>query len=102
VKRSQKTFISLCFEAKQSEKRLFRFALKQNKKIGNKTKQKFFGSETKQKYAVLISLWSEAINSKRKEAKKNLRERAKKMRNGSHFALFASKRNIFFCETGTP
>jgi hypothetical protein len=43
---------------KQSEKRLFRFALKRNEKIGSEMKrnEKNFGSETKRKYALLISL----------------------------------------------
>jgi hypothetical protein len=54
VKRSEKTFISFSFEAKQSKKRLFCFALKRNEKIGSETKN--FGSETKQKHGVLISL----------------------------------------------
>jgi hypothetical protein len=48
VKRSEKTFISFRFEAKR----------------------KIFVSETKRKKALLISLWSEAKNLKRKEAKK--------------------------------
>ncbi len=49
------------------------------------------GSETEQKYALLILLWSKAKNSKRKEAKKIFfsRERAKRMR-----------REIFLGETG--
>jgi L-ribulose-5-phosphate 3-epimerase UlaE len=33
-------------------------------------KQENFGSKTKLKYAVLISLWSEAKNLKQKEVKK--------------------------------
>jgi hypothetical protein len=44
--------------------------LKQNEKIGSETK--IFGSKTKRKYAVGISLWSKAKNSKRKEAKKKI------------------------------
>ncbi len=63
MKSSEKTFILLRFEAKLSEKtkkRLFRFAQKRT----------IFESETKRKYAVLISLRSEAKNSKRKEANK--------------------------------
>jgi hypothetical protein len=57
----------------------------------SEAKRKFFGSETKRKYALLISLRSEAKNSKQKEAKKNIyfsRERAKRMRNGSRFTSF--------------
>jgi hypothetical protein len=51
---------------------------KQNEK---EAKRKNFGSERKQKYALLILLWSEAKNSKRKEAKKKYffsRERVKR------------------------
>jgi hypothetical protein len=54
-------FKSFCFEAKQSEKTLISFRLE--------AKRNIFGSETKRKYGVFISLWSEAKNSKRKEAK---------------------------------
>jgi hypothetical protein len=61
VKRSEKTFILFRFQANKAKKHLFRFALERNEKIE---------SETKRKYAVLISLWSEPKNSKRKEAKK--------------------------------
>jgi hypothetical protein len=77
VKRSDKTFISFRFEAKR----------------------KIFVSKTKRKKALLISLWSEAKNLKRKEAKKNLffsSERAKRMRNGSGFALFRFEAKKFF------
>jgi hypothetical protein len=45
VKRSEKTFISFRFEAKQSKKRLFRLALKRNAKT--EAKRQIFGSETK-------------------------------------------------------
>jgi hypothetical protein len=48
----------------------------------NEAKRKIFGSETKRKYGVFISLWLEAKNSKRNEAKKNKifsRERAKRI-----------------------
>jgi hypothetical protein len=51
-------------------------------------KQKLFGSETKQKYALIISLWSKAKNLKRKAKKIYIsRERTKRMRNGSRFAM---------------
>ncbi len=55
--------------------------------------QTIFGSETK--------LWPEAKNSKRKEAKENIffRERAKRMQNGSCFAL---KRKICFTKPAHP
>ncbi len=65
-----------------------------------------FGSEIKRKYALLISLWSEAKNSKRNEAKRSehffSRERAKRMRNGSRFASFRFEAKSFFGETGAP
>jgi hypothetical protein len=48
VKRSKKKFISFRFEAKQSEKRLFHFALKRNEKIGSKTKRNKHFLEAKQ------------------------------------------------------
>jgi hypothetical protein len=54
------------------------------------------GSETKRKYALLISLWSEAKNSKRKEAEKTFsREHAKRI-------SFRFEAKSFFCETGAP
>jgi hypothetical protein len=58
---------------KQSKKTFIRFALKQNEKIEseNEAKRKKTGSETKPKYTLLISLWSEAKNSKRNEAKRS-------------------------------
>jgi hypothetical protein len=65
-------------------------------------KRKNIGSETKRKYALLISLWSEAKNSKRNEAKRSeknfffSRERAKRMRNGSRFASFRFEAKNFF------
>jgi hypothetical protein len=58
-KQSEKTFISFCIEAKRKDRKR------------NKVKRKTFGSETKRKYALLISLWSEAKNSKRNEAKRS-------------------------------
>ncbi len=54
---SEKTFISFHFEAKQKDRKR------------NEAKRQNFGSKTKRKYALLISLWSEAKNLKRKEAK---------------------------------
>ncbi len=71
VKRSKTTFISFRFEAKQSEKTffLFRFEAKRKDRKWNEEKQKCFGSKTKRKYALLVLLWSEAKNSKQKEAK---------------------------------
>jgi hypothetical protein len=61
------------------KKRLFCFALKRNEKIG---------SETKQKYAVLISLWFEVKNSKQKEVKKKLFFVRVSVRNESRFTSF--------------
>jgi hypothetical protein len=104
VKRSEKTLFSFRFEAKQGKK-IFYFVSLQSEMKRSEAKRKMFGSEIKRKYALLISLWSEAKNSKRNEAKRSEkkilfpRERAKRMRNGSRFAL---KRKIFFCETGAP
>jgi predicted AAA+ superfamily ATPase len=98
--------ISFRFEAKQSEKRLFHFTLKQNEKIGSKTKRNEKLLETKQSKntVYLISLWLEAKNSKqkkRKEAKKIFfsREHAKRVQKGSCFASFRFKAKDFFCET---
>jgi hypothetical protein len=56
----------------------------------NEAKRQIFGSKTKRKYSVFLSLWLEAKNSKRNEVKKKKisRERAKRMRNGSGFASF--------------
>jgi hypothetical protein len=95
---------------KRSEKPLFRFALKRNEKIGSETKRSeakrnIFVSETKRKKALLISLWSEAKNSKRKAKKKNFFFHMS-VRNACETDLvllrFALKRKIFFCETGAP
>jgi hypothetical protein len=89
----KKMFSSFRFKAKQSEKTFisFRLEAKRKNRKRNEAKQKNFGHETKRKYGLLISLWLEAKNSKRKEAKFFLffsRERAKCKRNGSRFALF--------------
>ncbi len=77
--------------------------MKQKDRKRNEAKRKIFGSKTKRKYALLISLWLEAKNSKRKEAKRSekknnifSRERAKRMRNGSRFASFRFEAKIFF------
>jgi hypothetical protein len=75
VKRSEKTFILFRFEAKP----------------------KSFISETKRNKALLISLWSEAKNSKRKKIFFS-RERAKRMRNGSRFASFRFEAKNFFLQ----
>jgi hypothetical protein len=48
VKRSEKTFIWFRFEVKQSEKNIFRFALKRNKKIRSKMKRNEKFSKAKQ------------------------------------------------------
>jgi hypothetical protein len=57
-------------------------------------KRKNFLSKTKRKFAVLMSLWSEAKNSKQKEANKKFVFRVS-MRNGSRFALFRFEATIF-------
>jgi hypothetical protein len=66
-------FKSFRFEAKQSEKTFISFSLEAKRKNHkrNEAKLKIFGSETKRKYGVFISLWLEAKNSKRKEAKRS-------------------------------
>ncbi len=48
TKWSENTLISFRFEAKQSEKLLIHFTLKQNEKIGSKTKRNEKLLETKQ------------------------------------------------------
>ncbi len=79
---------------------MFPFEAKRKNRKRNEVKRKIFGSETKRKYAVLILFWSEAKNSKQKEAKgseKNYlfsRERVKRMRTGCRFAL--KENNCFF------
>jgi hypothetical protein len=87
VKRSEKTFISFLFEAKR----------------------KIFVSETKRKKALLISLWSEEKNSKRKEAKRSDKKICffhVSVWNACKTDLvslrFALKRKIFLHETATP
>jgi hypothetical protein len=58
-KQSEKTLISFLIEAKRKDRKR------------NEAKRKNYGSKTKRKYALLISLWSEAKNSKRNEAKRS-------------------------------
>ncbi len=87
----EKSVFCLFSHLKRNENEMKR---KQNEK---EAKRKIFRGETKRKYALLISLWSEAKNSKRKEAKKNFFRVS--VRNGSRFAL---KRKIFFAKTGAP
>jgi hypothetical protein len=64
-------FKSFHFDAKQSEKTFISFRLEAKRKNykRNEAKLKIFESETKRKYGVFISLWLEAKNLKRKEAK---------------------------------
>jgi hypothetical protein len=82
-------FRSFRFEAKQSEKAFISFFLeaKQKNLKRNDAKRKIFGSETKQKYSVFISLWLEVKNSKRNEAKKKKNVHVS-VRNRSRFASF--------------
>jgi hypothetical protein len=70
VKRSKKRLFCFASKRNKAKKCLFRFASKRNEKIGSETK--IFRSKTKQKYGVLLSLWLEAKNSKRKEAQKKI------------------------------
>jgi hypothetical protein len=122
--RCEKSVFFACFRIKsetkmklsenKAKKRLFRFALKRNEKIGSETKRneakrKNYESETERKYALLISLWSEAKNSKRNEAKrseKNVVFFHVSVQNACETDLvslrFALKRKIFFCKTGAP
>ncbi len=95
-----------CFALKRNKakKHFFCFALKRDEKIGSETKRseakrKIFGSETKRKYALLISLRSEAKNLKRKEAKiseKKIFIFHVSVRNGSRFAWFRFEAKTFF------
>jgi hypothetical protein len=87
VKRSEKTFISFRFEAKQSKIRLFRFALKQNEKSEEKrSEMKIFWKRNKAK---IRSINFALVGSEKFEvkAKNNFfsRERAKRMQKRSSF-----------------
>jgi ABC-type transporter MlaC component len=90
-------FISFRFEAKRKDRKLI------------EAKQKMFGSEIKQKYALLISLWSEAKNSKRNKAKRSEKKNFVfhvTVRNACKTDLvslrFALKRKIFFAKPAHP
>jgi hypothetical protein len=80
----------------------FRIEVKRKDWKQNEAKQKNYESKTKRKYALLISLWAEAKNSKRNEAKRSekksffSRQRAKHIRNGSRFASFRFEAKKFF------
>jgi hypothetical protein len=67
VKKSEKTFISFRFKAKNVSFVSLWSETKRSKAKRSKTKN--FGSKIKWKYALFISLLSEAKNSKQKEAK---------------------------------
>jgi hypothetical protein len=71
MKRKNVYFVLLQSETKQKTFILFRFEAKRKKKIRkrNEAKRKLFGSETKRKYGVLISLWLDAKNLMQKEGK---------------------------------
>jgi hypothetical protein len=67
------------------------------------SKTKNFWKRNKQQYGVLILLWLEVKNrSKKKQKKFFLRERTKRIQNGSHFASFRFEVKIFVGETGAP
>ncbi len=83
-------FVSLRSKTKRKTLILFRFEAKQINRKRNKAKRKIFESETKRKYAVLVSLWSEA------KFFFFSRECAKHMRNGSRFASFRFEAQNFF------
>jgi hypothetical protein len=65
VKRSEKMFISFHFEAKQSEKRSFHFALKRNKKIGSETKNFWKRNKAKVRSINFALVGSEKFEAKR-------------------------------------
>jgi hypothetical protein len=73
---------------------------KQNEKEVNRSETNNFWKRNKAKYTLLISLWSDAKNSKRKEAKFFFFRVS--VRNGSHFASFRfeAKKNV--CEPAHP
>jgi hypothetical protein len=96
-KQSEKTFISFRIEAKRKDRKR------------NEAKRKNYGSKTKRKYALLISLWSEAKNSKRNETKrseKNVVFFHVSVRNACETDLvslrFALKRKFFFAKPAHP
>jgi hypothetical protein len=95
--RCRKSVFSLVF-ASEAKRKWNEAKTKQKRRETKKSeaKRKIFGSETKWKYTLLISHWSEA-----KRSKKNFfsLEHTKRMRNGSRFTL---KRKFFFCKTGLP
>jgi hypothetical protein len=71
MKRKNVYFVLLQSETKQKTFILFRFEAKRKKiRKRNEAKWKLFGSETKRKYGVLISLWLDAKNLKQKEGEK--------------------------------
>jgi hypothetical protein len=76
---------------------LFRFEAKLKNRKQNEAKQKNFGSETKRKYAVLISLQSEAKRTEKKNYHVSVRNACKTDLVSLRFAL---KQYIFFAETG--
>jgi hypothetical protein len=83
-KQSEKTFISFRIEAKRKDRKR------------NKAKRKNFGSKTKRKYVLLISLWSEAKNLKRNEAKRSEKKNFHvSVRNACKTDLVSLRENFF-------
>jgi hypothetical protein len=99
VKRSGKTLFSFRFEAKQSKKRLFHFALKLNEKIGSETRNFW-----KRNKAKIPSINFALVGSEKFEAKrsKKIKKFHVSVRNGSRFASFCFEAKFFFIETGGP
>jgi hypothetical protein len=104
VKRS-KTVISFCFEAKQSKKRLFRFALKRNEKIWNEMKHFWKQNKAKIRSINFSSVGSIKFEEKRSEKKLNFFcftwacETHAKRTSFRFVSLWSEK---IFCETGVP
>ncbi len=106
AKRKRNFFL---FDAKKSVFRLFshlkqnenEMKRKQNEKEGKRSETKNFWKRNKAKIrSLLISLWSEAKNSKRK-AKKNFFFRMS-LRNGSRFASFLWSEKNFWAKPAHP
>ncbi len=106
AKRKQHFFASMrknCFFACFASKAKQKWNEAKTKQKRSETK-KFLEAKQSKIYALFISLWSEAKNSKQKEAKKNTiftwacETHAKRI--SFHFVLLWKKKNFF--ETGAP
>ncbi len=83
---------------KEAKKRLFRFAVKQNKKIGSETKNFWKRNKVKIRCINFALVGSEKFEAKRSEKKKI----CVSVRNGSRLASFHFEAKNFFCKTGAP